>query len=72
MLDVLQMILSHHTFDIQHSIHYKNLQNFTSMQPTIISLWLEMPAPTAEVQAVLEVHSELDEGMCIGLIHLPM
>ena len=33
---------------------------------TIISLWLEMPAPTAEVQATLEVHSELDEGMCIG------
>ena len=42
------------------------------MQPTIISLWLEMPGPTAEVQAVLEVHSELEEGMCIGRIHLPM
>ena len=25
-----------------------------------------MQAPTAEVQAVLEVHSELDEGMRIG------
>ena len=25
-----------------------------------------MQAPTAEVQAVLEVHSELDEGMYIG------
>ena len=27
-----------------------------------ISLWLEMQSPTAEVQAVMEVHSEVDEG----------
>ena len=27
------------------------------------SLWLGVQAPTAEVQAVLEVHSEVDEGM---------
>ena len=39
-LGVLQMILSHHTFDIQHrnvhSIHYKNLQNFNSVYAAYI------------------------------------
>ena len=37
--------------------HIYDLQSFF--------LWLEMQqAPTAQVEAVLELHSEVDEGMC--------
>ena len=34
--------------------------------PATVCLWIEIQTPTAEVQTVLELHSEVDEGMCIS------